>query len=129
MGSSSWLKKIAKPKHLGGLSLRAAREVNTCLLGKLVWDLTQRNIKLWVNILANKYSAGQIFLYASTTSSSSPTWSSIIRAKMFYLAVTPGEWDPVPPPFGSALGVILAPSGLLFPLLTFMTFTLLSKML
>jgi hypothetical protein len=32
-------KKITKPKHLGCLNIRAAREANTCLLGKLVWDM------------------------------------------------------------------------------------------
>ena len=74
-------KKIAKPKHLGGLGIRTAREANTCLLGNLVWDLIQNNNKLWVNLFMNKYSAGPSLLHASITASSSPTWSSIIRAK------------------------------------------------
>jgi hypothetical protein len=73
--------KIAKPKQIGGLGLRKAREANICLLGKLVWDLVQNNNKLWVNIFLNKYSAGPSLLHASTTASSSPTWSSIVRAK------------------------------------------------
>jgi hypothetical protein len=32
-------KKVASPKQFGGLGIRAAREANTCLLGKLVWDM------------------------------------------------------------------------------------------
>jgi len=72
--------KIAKPKQIGGLGLRTTREANICL-GKLVWDLIQNNNKLWVNVFMKKYSAGPSFLHASTAASSSPTWSSIVRAK------------------------------------------------
>jgi len=39
----SW-KKIARPRHLGGLDIRPAKEANTCLLGKLVWDMVQSKI-------------------------------------------------------------------------------------
>jgi len=73
--------KIAKPKQIRSLGLRTAREANICLLGKLVWDLIQNNNKLWVNIFMKKYSAKPSFLNASITASSSPTWSSIVRAK------------------------------------------------
>lgn len=74
-------KKIALPKNIGGLGIRASREVNVCLLGKLVWDLIQENNKLWIHILSKKYSAGHNFFNAAVTSSSSPIWSSIIRAR------------------------------------------------
>lgn len=73
--------KIAKPKHLGGLGVRKAREANICLLGKLVWDLLHNNNKLWVSIFSAIYSSGTNLLNAVTKSSSSPTWFSIIRAK------------------------------------------------
>jgi hypothetical protein len=73
--------KIARPKNIGGLGIRSAREANTCLLGKLVWDLVQKNNKLWVNILSDKYTAGPNIFHASVNSSSSPIWSSIIRVK------------------------------------------------
>jgi hypothetical protein len=49
----SW-EKIARPKKHGGLGIRQAREANSCLLGKLVWDLVQSNDKLWVRLLSNK---------------------------------------------------------------------------
>jgi len=63
------------------LGIRAAREANTSLLGKLVWDMVQSADKLWVSLLSNKYTGGHNTLYASASSNSSPTWSSIIRAK------------------------------------------------
>jgi len=74
-------KKITKPKHLGGLGIRSARETNICLLGKLVWDMVQSSNKLWVHLLSNKYSAKPHMLQAKAHNSIPPTWSSIIRAK------------------------------------------------
>jgi hypothetical protein len=74
-------KKITKPKHLGGLNIRAAREANTCLLGKLVWDMVQSKNKLLVNLLSNKYTGGPNILHANAQANCSPSWSSIIRAK------------------------------------------------
>jgi hypothetical protein len=75
-------KTVASPKKDGGLGIRAAREANICLLGKLVWNMVQKTNKLWVNLLSNNYSSGQNFLHSATAHrSSSPSWSSIIRAK------------------------------------------------
>jgi len=74
-------KKVTSPKQLGGLGIRKARDANTCLLGKLVWDMVQSTNKLWVNILTSKYSKGPNILHATRTSNSSPSWSSIIKAK------------------------------------------------
>lgn len=74
-------KKIAKPKNIGGLGIRSAREANICLLGKLIWDLIQRNDKLWVHMLSDKYSSGADIFTATSTSSSSAIWASIMRAK------------------------------------------------
>lgn len=55
--------------------------MNTCLLGKLVWDLIQSSEKLWVSILSNKYVVGHNILQATNNSNNSPIWSSIIKAK------------------------------------------------
>jgi len=74
-------KKILLPKNLGSLGIRATREANTSLLGKLVWDMVQSTNKLWVSLLSNKYTGGHNTLHASANNNSSPTWSSIIRAK------------------------------------------------
>ncbi|PNY05589.1 ribonuclease H [Trifolium pratense] len=76
----SW-KKISRPKNLGGLGLRPARDANICLLGKLVWDLLQSTNKLWVNVFTYRYTTGFKILQACDQQSGSPTWSSIIRAK------------------------------------------------
>lgn len=74
-------KTVTSPKSIGGLSIRTARDANTSLLGKLVWDMVQSTNKLWVNILSNRYTSGSNTLHATTNSNSSPTWSSIIKAK------------------------------------------------
>jgi hypothetical protein len=58
-----------------------ARETNICLFGKLVWDLVQYTDKLWVRPLSHKYTGGHHFLHTEVHSSSSPSWSSIIRGK------------------------------------------------
>jgi len=74
-------KKVTAPKSLGGLGIRTARNANTYLLGKLVWDMVQSTDKLWVNLLSTKYTVGSCILHANATSNSSPSWASIIRAK------------------------------------------------
>jgi len=74
-------KKFTSPNSAGGLGIRTARDANTSLLGKLVWNMVQSANKLWVNILSNKYTSGPNTLHAIANSNSSPTWSSIIKAK------------------------------------------------
>ncbi|CAJ2646060.1 unnamed protein product [Trifolium pratense] len=73
--------KVARPKQYGGLGIRPAREANISLLGKLVWDMVYHSKKLWVDILSCKYVDGPSIFLASNSSSSSPTWASIIQAK------------------------------------------------
>ena len=55
-------KKISHPKSLDGIGIRSARQVNTCLLGKLVWDVIQSSGKIWVNLLSNRYVVGHNIL-------------------------------------------------------------------
>ena len=73
--------EIARPKYQGGLGIRTTREVNICLLGKLVWDMVRSSNKLWVDFLSDKYVVGPRLLYATTRPTDSSTWFSIIRAK------------------------------------------------
>ncbi|CAJ2627607.1 unnamed protein product [Trifolium pratense] len=54
--------KITKPKKLGGLGIRKAREANTYLLGKLVWSMHQNCDTLWVQVLRHKYLNDDMFL-------------------------------------------------------------------
>jgi len=55
--------------------------VNICLFGKLVWDMVQCSKKLWVDLLSDEYVVGSRLLHATTRSTDSSTWSSIIHAK------------------------------------------------
>jgi hypothetical protein len=73
--------KITKPKIMGGLGIRSARNTNICLLGKLVWDMVQHSRKLWVQLLSHKYSTVPHFLLANAQPSSSSTWAATIRTK------------------------------------------------
>ena len=63
----------------GGLGLRKARQVNTSLLGKLVWGLLHEKNKLCVQILTHKY-LGQANVFNAVCSvSSSPIWKAISK--------------------------------------------------
>ncbi|PNX93586.1 ribonuclease H, partial [Trifolium pratense] len=44
--------KIAQPKKNGGLGIRSARESNTAMLGKLVWDIHSKKDKLQETLCA-----------------------------------------------------------------------------
>ncbi|CAN1758488.1 Putative ribonuclease H protein At1g65750 [Linum perenne] len=46
---------VCKPKHLGGLGLRSARDLNKAFLMKLVWNLITRPDELWAKVLITKY--------------------------------------------------------------------------
>lgn len=47
--------KVTRAKKEGGLGVRAARDSNMALLGKLVSDMQQNPTKIWVSMLSNKY--------------------------------------------------------------------------
>ncbi|KEH24455.1 reverse transcriptase, putative [Medicago truncatula] len=57
--------KVTKPKHMGGLGIQSARDANTS-----VGKHSIQQIRFWPNTL-----------HATYNSSSSPSWSSIIKAK------------------------------------------------
>ncbi|CAN1810688.1 Putative ribonuclease H protein At1g65750 [Linum perenne] len=50
----SW-EQVCKPKALGGLGLRLARELNVAYLVKLAFCFFQRSEVLWVRVLQSKY--------------------------------------------------------------------------
>lgn len=72
--------KISLSKKQGGLGVRRARDANTALLGKLVWDLQQHSNKLWVQVLSKKYNIRGNFLSGSKTTGSA-IWNSIRKAQ------------------------------------------------
>ncbi|CAN1850207.1 Putative ribonuclease H protein At1g65750 [Linum perenne] len=62
-GSSNGVRKlhnvnwntVCKPKSLGGLGLRSARELNQAFLMKVAWGIVSRPNELWVQTLVSKY--------------------------------------------------------------------------
>ncbi|CAN1822064.1 Putative ribonuclease H protein At1g65750 [Linum perenne] len=46
---------VCKPKRLGGLGLRTARDLNKAFLMKIVWGLLRHPSDLWVKVLTGKY--------------------------------------------------------------------------
>ncbi|CAN1852510.1 Putative ribonuclease H protein At1g65750 [Linum perenne] len=62
-GSSNGVRKlhnvnwetVCKPKSLGGLGLRSARELNEAFLMKVAWGIINKPTELWVQVLMTKY--------------------------------------------------------------------------
>ncbi|CAN1153703.1 Putative ribonuclease H protein At1g65750 [Linum perenne] len=54
MHNVNW-ETVCKPKSLGGLGLRSARELNMAFLMKVVWNIISRPDELWVKALSSKY--------------------------------------------------------------------------
>jgi hypothetical protein len=73
--------KITKPKKLGGLGIRKAREANTSLFGKLVWDIHRNKNALWVQVLKHKYLREEDILNA-TKKPGFVTWNAIMKAML-----------------------------------------------
>ncbi|CAN1142459.1 Putative ribonuclease H protein At1g65750 [Linum perenne] len=46
---------LCKPKELGGLGLRSARELNQAYLLKLAWGILKQPSELWVDVMLTKY--------------------------------------------------------------------------
>lgn len=100
-------RKISRPKHLGGLGIRLARETNICLLGKLSRDLVQSSKKLWVHLLSNKYFLWIIACFKEKPLGAAPLNgppSSVL--KMCLKMVTNGIFAVVLPHFGSLTRVV-----------------------
>lgn len=72
--------KVSRPRKEGGLGIRVARDMNTALLGKLVWDMLHNPHKLWVSLLSHKYLRHGSILEVQPHSGS-PIWNSIVKAR------------------------------------------------
>ncbi|CAN1830417.1 Putative ribonuclease H protein At1g65750 [Linum perenne] len=46
---------VCKPKNLGGLGLRNARDLNMAFLIKIAWGILSRPTELWAKVLVSKY--------------------------------------------------------------------------
>lgn len=69
---------ISKPMQLGGLGVRRAREVNTTMLDKLVWDLYQQTPKPWAQLILSKYCLNNQIL-ETPQKQGSPVYNSIFQ--------------------------------------------------
>lgn len=72
--------KVTQPKKHGGLGIRPAREANTAMLGRLVWDMQCKKDKLWVQMLMKQYSIDVNFPH-TTPWHESRGWNAIFKAK------------------------------------------------
>ncbi|KEH41052.1 hypothetical protein MTR_1g041340 [Medicago truncatula] len=71
--------KITRSQKVGGLGNRRARESNTAMLGKLVWDIYCNSDKLWVSLLRHRYVGDKFFLDIHITQGST-VWQSNMQA-------------------------------------------------
>ncbi|GAU21723.1 hypothetical protein TSUD_328480 [Trifolium subterraneum] len=72
--------KITKSKKLGGVGIRKARDANTSLLGKLVWNIHQNSDALWVKVIQHKYLKEENLLNLTNNKTGSVTWNAIRKA-------------------------------------------------
>lgn len=72
--------KITRKKVDGCLGIRVARDMNTAMLGKLLWDLHANTNKLWVNLLVDKYMGNEAILRVKKLNGSY-IWNSIMKAR------------------------------------------------
>jgi hypothetical protein len=72
--------KITQPKKNGGLGIRTARDSNTMMLGKLVWDIHSKQDKLWVKLITDKYVGNRSFLDVPKKAGS-VVWNFIMKAR------------------------------------------------
>ncbi|GAU26057.1 hypothetical protein TSUD_225190 [Trifolium subterraneum] len=71
--------RLLSLKKLGGLGIRKAREANTSLLGKLVWNVHQNSDALWVQVIKQKYLKEEPLLNINKKPGS-VTWNAIMKA-------------------------------------------------
>ncbi|CAN0863352.1 Putative ribonuclease H protein At1g65750 [Linum grandiflorum] len=72
---------VCKPKSLGGLGLRSAREMNMAFLMKVAWGLLTRPDELWAKVLLTKYIRNTEEGYiAVKTKGFSAVWRGVRRA-------------------------------------------------
>ncbi|GLT29228.1 hypothetical protein SLA2020_041080 [Shorea laevis] len=72
---------VCRPRHLGGLGLRSAKENNQALITKLGWQLISNQNKPWCRALSTKYLKGESLLHCPISSTASATWKSILKCR------------------------------------------------
>lgn len=95
---------ITKPKKHGGLGIRRAREANTALLGKLVWDIQQKKDKLWVEVIRDNISR-RINFFSLTDSMALLIGTQLAKLELSFKAVMNSRLVMVAAQFGTFLGL------------------------
>lgn len=72
---------LCKPKKVGGLGFKKAREMNKAMIAKLAWQLTAQEDKLWVKLLLNKYCRRYSFFNVMKHNSDSLVWKNILDVR------------------------------------------------
>lgn len=71
---------IIMPRSKGSLRVRIARQANTAILGKLIWDFHAQNNKFRANLLTQKY-LGEVPILQVQKKNGSDIWDSIMKAR------------------------------------------------
>ncbi|XP_031127611.1 uncharacterized protein LOC116029708 [Ipomoea triloba] len=73
--------EVTKPKRLGGLGIRAAKDMNMAFMAKLGWQVITNKESMWVKVLKEKYGHGKVSIDAiSTKPVCSNAWRGIVAA-------------------------------------------------
>lgn len=78
--SITW-NQVCRPKYCGGLGLHSIYAMNTALLSKLNWFLTQDANKLWVKILKAKYFPYDSIMFCPIKRNCLRLWSTVLSKR------------------------------------------------
>lgn len=80
----SW-DKVARPRSMGGLGIRKARDSNLAFLGKLVNCFSSPGrLPPWAALLSNLYGCARL-IFPSTSNYASPTYRAVLKAAAVFI--------------------------------------------
>ncbi|KAL2902227.1 hypothetical protein RDABS01_027309 [Bienertia sinuspersici] len=92
-GYVSW-EKACKPKSKGGLGIRDLTLWNQLAVGKLVWQIQEKEDSLWVKWVHNIYIKGRDWWDYQPSRLASWIWRSVCKVKNFLKGTPKDEWWP-----------------------------------
>lgn len=77
----SW-RVVTQPKNIGGLVIRAAKDMNMAFMAKLGWQIATNKESLWVKVFTSKYGQGKtgIIDVIRAKPNCSNAWRGIVAA-------------------------------------------------